>query len=298
MWKMLRRVEIPTFAGDKQQYEGWKAAFSACIDQAPATAEFKLLQLRQYLKGDALKLIEHLGHSATAYDAAKDRLEREYGGRRRQVALYLEELDNFPPVRDGNAKELKRFANLLDIAVINLEEAGKQSELSDGLLYARLQQKLSEQMVTQYRRWLFEKGNRESVKTLREWVLLESEFRTEAAEIRHGVAGSHEKSKKDFRARSFLGEHQQAETQHEKVKQSQLRRKCSVCSEIHELWKCPGFKKMSSQSRWKLAQEAKACFRCLARGHLSQSCQWGRQKPSHHQRVSASSPVQPTRSRW
>ena len=44
----------------------------ACVDKAPATAEYKLLQLRQYLTGEALKSTESLGYSATAYEAAKD----------------------------------------------------------------------------------------------------------------------------------------------------------------------------------------------------------------------------------
>ena len=45
------------------------------MDNAPATGEYKLLQLRQYLTGEALKCIENLGHSAFAYAAAKKRLE-------------------------------------------------------------------------------------------------------------------------------------------------------------------------------------------------------------------------------
>ena len=52
------------------------------MDQAPATPEYKLLQLRQCLAGEALKSIESLGHSATAYHAAMDRLERKFGGER------------------------------------------------------------------------------------------------------------------------------------------------------------------------------------------------------------------------
>ena len=76
MWKQLKRVSIPMFNGDKNKYESWKAAFMACIDSAPATPEYKLLQLRQYLEGDALKCIENLGHSEAAYDAAKQQLER------------------------------------------------------------------------------------------------------------------------------------------------------------------------------------------------------------------------------
>ena len=38
-----------------------------CIDQAPATAEYKVLQQRSYLKGEPLKAVESLRHSPTAY---------------------------------------------------------------------------------------------------------------------------------------------------------------------------------------------------------------------------------------
>ncbi|MEW8314928.1 MAG: DUF1759 domain-containing protein, partial [Candidatus Thiodiazotropha endolucinida] len=110
LWRQLKRVQIPVFTGDKKKYQSWKASFLACIDSAPATAEYKLLQLRQYVSGDALKVIDSLGHSAAAYEAAKERLERKYGGKRRQIALYLEELEEFPQIRLGHAKDIEDFA--------------------------------------------------------------------------------------------------------------------------------------------------------------------------------------------
>ena len=58
--EQLKRVMIPVFSGDKRNYQNWRAAFIACVDQAPATAEYKLLQLRQCLAGKALKVIENL----------------------------------------------------------------------------------------------------------------------------------------------------------------------------------------------------------------------------------------------
>ena len=61
LWKQLKRVQIPTFSGDKQNYQSWKAAFLACIDSAPATSEYKLLQLRQYLSGGGSKCDRKLG---------------------------------------------------------------------------------------------------------------------------------------------------------------------------------------------------------------------------------------------
>ena len=125
----------------------------ACIDQAPATAEYKLLQLRQYLRGDALKAIDGLGHSAAAYDAAKARLDRKYGGERRRVATHLEAIQQFAPVRPGNTDDLDRFADLIDVTVVNLKDAGRTAELGNSTFYQWLQKKLPETLLTQYQRW-------------------------------------------------------------------------------------------------------------------------------------------------
>ena len=64
-------------------------------DKAPGSPVNKLFQLRLYLPGEALKDVEPLGHSAAAYKTAKERLERTFDGKRRQIALHLEVLENF-----------------------------------------------------------------------------------------------------------------------------------------------------------------------------------------------------------
>lgn len=103
-----------------KETESWKASFMACVDCAPTSSEYKLLQLRQYLSGETLQVIENLGHSAASYEAAKQRLERKYGGVRRHIAIHMEEIDSFKPVRNCNAQDLERFPDLLDLTVINL----------------------------------------------------------------------------------------------------------------------------------------------------------------------------------
>jgi len=114
-------------------HQNWKAAFTSCIDQAPVIVEYKLLQLRQCLSGEASRAIEGLGHSAAAYQAAKKQLERKFGGQHQQVALYLEEIDQFRPLQPGNYKDLECYADLLDIAIVNLKEANRYEELRDSL---------------------------------------------------------------------------------------------------------------------------------------------------------------------
>ena len=157
LWKQLKRVTITVFTGDKKTYQSWKAGFTACVDNAPVTAEYKLLQLKQSLAGEALRTIANLGHSATAYHTAKERLERKFGGHRRQIAFYLEEVDNFRPICLGNYKEIEKFADLLDITIVNLKEANHSEELNDGLLYLKLQKKLPTSMLSSFHRWIFEK---------------------------------------------------------------------------------------------------------------------------------------------
>ena len=260
MWKQLKRVSIPVFSGNKANYANWNAAFTACIDQAPATPEYKLLQLRQYLAGEALKTIEKLGHSGAAYQAAKDRLDRKYGGARRQVALQLDELENFPPIRTNSPQELEKFSELLDVTIINFAEFGLKTELSSKSLYARLLSKMPESMVTNYHRYIFDKSQEESVQTLREWVNRETEFRTQAYEAVRGVKNADSK-----RGRTMFAEQENRST-------SQFDNNCCVCGGNHGVWRCENFKQKTLHQRWDLAKEKKLCFRCLSDNHRGIDC--------------------------
>ena len=106
----------------------------------------------------------------------------------RQIALYLDELEEFPQIRHGHAKDIEEFADLLDIAMIDLQEAGQHHELGVGLLYAKLQRKIPEAMLARYHRWVFEYKEEESVLLLRKWILQESEFQTIATEAVRGLS--------------------------------------------------------------------------------------------------------------
>ena len=129
-----------------------KVIFTACIDKAPATPEYKLLQLRQCLSGEALRTIQNLGYSTASYEAAKARIERKFGGQRRKIALYLEQLERLKPMQDENPKELDKIAEILDIVIVNLKEADRDEELGNGVLYVTLQKKLTESLLVRYHR--------------------------------------------------------------------------------------------------------------------------------------------------
>ena len=269
LWRQLKCVQIPVFTGDKRRNQSWKAAFLACIDSVPATGEYKLLQLRQYLSVEALKVIDSLGHSAAAYEAGKHRLERKFGGKRRQIAIYLEELEQFRQIRPGNAKDIEEFADLLDIAMTNLQEAGQHYELGDGSLYIKLQCKIPEAMLAYNRHWIFENNKEESVIALRTCILQEAEFQTIASETVRGLTGKFADASTRPAARygsqwTFFCETKEG---HKSQKILYLE-----CGKQHGIWNCPEFIRRSMADLWNVAKWLQLCYRCLAQRHQGKSC--------------------------
>ena len=261
MWSQLKRVSILVFNGDKKTYEGWKTAFMACIDQAPATPEYMLLQLRQHLSGEALKAVETLGHLGAAYEAAKERLERKIGCQRRKIALHVEELEAIKSVRPGNARDIERFADLLDVDMKNWAKGH----------YVSLCKKLNESALAHYHRWMSENGHWESVETLKEFIVQEAEFQTMASETIRGVntaskSFEQKRNRKDSERSTFFGRDKKTES-HRKT--AYMSRPCKVCNGQHGVWRCKKFKAMSVQERWDAAKRLYLCFHCLGGDHLA-----------------------------
>ena len=282
----LNSIEIPTFDGNKRSYEPWKATFMACIHNAAIEPTMKLLQLRQYLSGDALKCIEQLGYSPEAYVKALERLERKFGGQRRQVAVQLEELERFPPLQRYRAQELERLADLLDVAVVNLKSANRTAELENGTFYTRLLTKLSKAMLAQYQRWLYEQRKREHVESLLEWLNLEAEFQTTASEVIDGIQSSSQPS----RANTHSGHSRPRETGGYRppsnvtqshsflndVSEKKGKMQCPECNGSHRLWECEKFLQLPVGKRWLSAKNHRVCYRCLTSGHSGRDCTNGR----------------------
>ncbi|XP_052806575.1 uncharacterized protein LOC128235822 [Mya arenaria] len=258
----LKRVSIPMFSGNKKDFPFWKAAFEACIDKTDASAEYKFLQMRQYLTGEALKTVEGLGHSAVAYDKAKERIERKYGGERRLMTKFMDDIATFPQIKRENAKSTEKFVDLLDITLVNMLE-NKIEDLHSGILYQQLLKKLPESMISRYERWVYENEKQESVETLSEWTVKEAEFQNIAMETKYGLDGKCESENREHK--SFF------------TSPTKALRSCSMCHQDHNIWDCSQYKKLSIEERWEKAKCFRLCFRCLGNYHSGRQCKRTRQ---------------------
>lgn len=258
------------------KYSNWWAAFSSCVDETSLSPQFKMLRLESCLEGEAAETVRGLGYSSESYKAAKARLNRKYGGNRRQVQAHIDELRKLKPINAENPRELEKFADLVERTVVTLKENKQNSDLEGGTLYAIVLEKIPQSLLSQYYRWIKEKGKQESLEELRQWVAEEAEYQVQASEVKHGVSstgGRHVKG-----PRSFFGTGDKRD------------RPCKVCNQKHPVWKCEVLKGMENKKKWETAKKLGLCYRCLGKGHLSEACHWSRECgidgcKEHHHRI-------------
>lgn len=259
----LERIRIPTFSGNKTEFQHWNATFTSCVDATAMSAQFKMLRLEACLAGEALETIKGLGYSEAAYEAAKSRLLRKYGGNRREIQCHVDELIKLKPIGEENSKELEKFADMLERAVINLQENNRAADLEAGTLYTIILEKLPEKLLSQYIRWVKENRRVESLITLKDWTAEEAEYQIQATEIKHGLKSGNSSGKFHNRRSKSFGSNRTDDKK---------RGTCKVCGEGHAVWNCDVFKSRKIQEKWATAKKLGLCYRCLGDDHLGGEC--------------------------
>ena len=87
-----KRIRLPKFNGDKTKFEYFWATFESIVDETDEPAKYKMIRLKSCLEGKAEEAISKLGFSEEAYKEAKNTLKRRFGGERRQLQNYLEDV--------------------------------------------------------------------------------------------------------------------------------------------------------------------------------------------------------------
>jgi len=126
---------------------------------------------------------------------------------------------------------------------------------------------MTEPMLARYHRWVWENYKSESVETLREWVLQESQFQTIAHETIKGLTKPEGRPDNPNKLRTFFSEDITAE---------QKQQECPVCSNRHGIWNCEEFNEMDVNRRWELANLLGNVLSMFEWGHQENFCRRSR----------------------
>ena len=108
--------------------------------------------------GSTLEAIQGLGVSEPEYEEVKEILIAKFGGQRRQLRVYMVQLERMPQMKNNDVQGFQRFADLVCITVVKLKAEGRDRELGEGTLHSLLVRKLAQVQGQGYSRWLQEQS--------------------------------------------------------------------------------------------------------------------------------------------
>ena len=305
----LKPLKVPTYDGDKTKFEEFWGLFQSLVDQSKEPVNLKMARLRQSLTGTALESIRGLGVSEPEYKEAKEILETKFGGQRRQLRAYMDQLEKMAQLRSNDVHAFERFADLVRISVVKLQAEGRDGELGEGTLHSLLVKKLGESQVENYSRWLSEQNRERSVVSLKDWLKEEVRIRVEAVEMAHGLESKvrsdstvlRNKVPERNKTRTFWTASDTSsrfQEQSDWRKLSNRKPPCACCGSVyHGVWACRQFLQKSYDDRWQLAKEKHLCFRCLAGDHQGRDCRRSSQcqingcRGNHHRLLHEDLPI-------
>ena len=95
---------------------------------------------------------------------------------------------------------MDKFADIVEKTVVVLKDNSLHADLGGGTLYGIIVEKLPENSLKRYYRWVKEQGKDETMETLNEWVAEEADFQMLASEVKHGfISRSGDRKDEDSR---------------------------------------------------------------------------------------------------
>ena len=229
----------------------------------------KMARLRQSLTGTALEPIRGLGVSEPEYKEAKEILQSKFGGERRKLQAYMDQIEKMPSLESNDVQSFERFADFVRIAAVKLQAEGRGGELGEGALHSLLVKKFADSQVESYSRWLREHKKDRSVLSLRDWLKEEVRIRVKAVEMAHGIEAKTVGAAVDSGKHSDKGGHirnlfSEGNNFGKEPAVPTSKSPCVYCGGNHGVWSCRRCQDIGVNERWSVAKDKRLSFRCLA----------------------------------
>ncbi|KAK4474245.1 hypothetical protein MN116_000200 [Schistosoma mekongi] len=260
----LPKVELNYFDGQPTAYWMFIRQFETYVASRVIDDSQRLLYLIHYCKGKAKAAIEGcvIMDPTAGYNKAKEILKRLFGQPHIIARETLEGL--FSDVNDySDAERLANLAIKMENCEMVLKQMNYDADLSSLATLERIVKLLPRSLQVQWADLvdtLTENDREPTFSELTKFIA----SRARVAGSRFGQLAAHVKKRYDAKMNCYL--------QSEQYNSLAVKRKCSVCSKDHDLYRCPSFLSMTIEDRWSHARAKGVCFVCLKQGHRASEC--------------------------
>ena len=261
----LPKLEVPVFDGEILRWQTFWEQFCVAIhDRTDISDTEKLVYLRHAIKdGTAKNVIEGLSRSGEHYAEAIGCLKTRYNRPRLIHQTHVRRISEFPALRDGSGKELRRLHDTVLQHLRALKSIGH--EPSGSFITSLLELKLDQNTMFEWQKFSHDCVDVPHYTKFLEFLNLRAQAsETCSSEIKKNPRiESHPARKHQFskHVASFA------------ANAAEPASNCVLCTtEKHPLYVCPRFKVLPHDKMLSTIQNNKLCMNCLRPGHFSRQC--------------------------
>lgn len=247
----LERIKIPTFSGKYTEWCAFRELYESMVHtNAQLTGVQRLQYLRNSIKGEAERIINHLPMKDENYDTAWKLLCERYDNNRAIAHDMMQQFWEIQPCSKNDVIGMKRIVETTNQFLASTQAL--EINAFDLVTVFMLTQKLDDESR---REWHNKIGSCKNVPTLNEFMA----FCTERFSILEAVQYSNVQPKHKRSSNAYTVQYSDKPS-------------CVVCKADHRLVECKRFKEMTVQSRRTFIKENKLCFNCMGKNHLVSNC--------------------------
>ena len=257
----LPRQELITFAGEAEQWIEFVSKFYDIVHKQPYLDSFqKRTYLTQHLKGEALKSVEGFSNDNQGYVYSLQKLKYLFGNKIVVAQSVIRKITKGRQVPEYDSKALANF--YFEIAAC-LNTLVKMNYVADIYSTDLLRQTLSKLPVYLQRKWSeyslsLRRREEPNLYHLEKWL----QDRVMAARDPYLTNDNY---KRITNMHNWTSPPEGTDIQIQK-------RRCSLCSKDHMLYRCVTYKSKSDAEKLSFVRKKRLCFNCLGTKHTTKYC--------------------------
>lgn len=299
----LPKIQITPFDGQYDKWPEFKDIFTSLMNKYRGDEVERLTHLKNYLKGEAYQVVQHLAIKNGNYEIAWDLLTAQYENKNAIIEAHLRHFTEITPITPAAPSSIRQAITTTRSCLAAIKNLEIVTDTWDPIIVFLLKDKLGPEIRG---KWEEERKGSHDPPTLKQFL--------EFLEVRHKIAASapprkfiprpfivdqKNKPRPAFHALNASAEQPEApdlsstlqstETEHEEDDIDatfMLNRpeKCGVCDEPHRVFTCPLLTQESAEAL-RIIKEKGLCLNCLYNHETDKCMSRGRCKQcqkSHH----------------